>query len=101
MTHGTPPAGSILASALSTVLGEVFCHAALVFWTVRTSWIERVLLASGVSVGLLQSVVFTDRGFEREAEIYLVGVAWHTLQTAILFLEWVWIPSDKIRDGDS
>jgi hypothetical protein len=88
----------IAAGLLGTL---TLCHAAFVLWTVHTNWIERVLLAGGFSVGLLQWVVFTDRGFEREHEIYLVGVAWHTLQAAILFLGLVWIPSDSIRDGDS
>ncbi len=73
----------IAAGLLGTL---TLSHAAFVLWTVRTNWIERVLLAGGFSVGLLQWVVFTDRGFGREHEIYLVGVAWHTLQAAILFL---------------
>lgn len=84
---------------LCAVLGaQIIAHSLGVMFLNTTSKRARFPLALGTLIGIVQFLVFTDWGVQREYEIYLAGIVWHIIQAGLLFVMLVWIPARSIED---
>ncbi len=60
-------------------------------------WVRLQLLGFGVVVVILQGANALSAFPGHELALYLIGVFWHVMQAAVLFVMLIWIPTSQIE----
>ncbi|MGH0037224.1 MAG: hypothetical protein ACQGVK_19540 [Myxococcota bacterium] len=76
---------------------QILLHVSVVLRLASTTGQSRYFMVVGLLAAGLLALNGVGVGFEGEFGPYLIGVLWHVLQSATLFVWLIWIPQGQIR----